>query len=91
MIEQLGNVSMPEKYFHHNHPQGLKAASKLGEYIWADSNPVKYKKFIQNSQPHHCQLQTVCKRAIVSPIAPSVLVPHFYRRAVSLIIESLDL
>ena len=91
MIEQLGNVSMPEKYFHHNHPQGLKAASKLGEYIWADSNPVKYKKLIQNSQPYHCQLQTVCKRAIVSPIAPSVLVPHFYRRAVSLIIESLDL
>ena len=72
MIEQLGNVSMPQKYSHHNHPQGLKAASKLGEYIWADSNPVKYKKFIQNSQPHHCQLQAVCKRAIVSPIAQSV-------------------
>ena len=54
------------------HPQGLKAASKLGEYTWADSNPVKYKNLIQDSQPHHCQLQAVCKRAIVSPIAQSV-------------------
>jgi hypothetical protein len=40
MIEQLGNVGMLEKSSHHKHPQGLKAASKLGEYIWTDSNPV---------------------------------------------------